>query len=140
MKAEKYAREWETFEGGQYEPLSTRRHITLNLRRIFLINKNVFNELGQPEAVMLMYDRKNQTIGMRAAVDGDVRPFPVAPHPKGSHYHIHAAKFCRHYGIELKRHIRFAEPWFDTNGILVLQLNYTEPVVGRDRRSKVAEV
>lgn len=133
MKAEKYAREWETFEGGQYEPLSTRRHITLNLRRIFLINKNVFNELGQPAAVMLMFDQKNNVIGMRAAVEGDVRPFPVAPHPKGSHYHIHAAKFCRHYGIAPTRHIKFAEPWFDTKGILVLQLNYVEPVVPRKR-------
>ncbi len=135
MDAERWAREWETYEGGPNESYASRLHVTLNSKSIMLLNQNVYRELGEPEAVMLMYDKRNQTIGVRRAVEGDVRPFPVKMHPKGSHFLVHTANFCRFYKIVPTYNLRFYEARIDGNGVLVLRLQKTEPVIARVRRA-----
>lgn len=135
MRAEQFAREWEEFQGGPTVPAGDRRHVTLSVRCILLLNRKVFEEMGRPASVMLLFDRKNRTIGVRTARPDDVKPFTVKSHPKGSHHAIHAKPFCRYYQAIPKKAIRFTEPWLDREGNLVLSLKQTEPVVPKKRKA-----
>ncbi|MEJ7622728.1 MAG: hypothetical protein WKF34_01925 [Pyrinomonadaceae bacterium] len=127
-------REWEEFHGGPSEPARERLHVTINPRCIILLNKKVSEALGDPASAMLLYDRRNQTIGIRAAGPGDIKPFPVKQHPKGSHRGIYAKPFCRHHKIIPTEHIRFQNPELDQDGVLTLDLHNTEPVEKKKRR------
>lgn len=129
-------RDWEEFHGGPTEPSRSRMHVTLNTRCILLLNRKVFDALGDPAAAMLLFDRRNQTIGVRAAGPADIKPFPLKPHPKGSHHGIYAKPFCRHHGIIPAEPVRFTTPEIDHDGTLILSLHHTEPVQAKKRKQK----
>jgi len=119
--------EWEEFAGGPNEPTNARIHVTLNKKNNLLINKKAFEVLGSPAAVKLLYERRMQTIGVRAAAPGEEKAFPLKRHPRGSHHLISARPFCRYYKINLPEPIKFTEPLID-NGILLLSLHKVEAI------------
>lgn len=127
-------RSWEEYHGGPNEPLRERWHVTLNRRCILLLNRKAAEAIGTPEMAMLLYDGRNKAIGVRAAGASDINPFPVLPHPKGSHFSIYMRPFCRHFGINSSDHIRFTAPEIDNDGVMVLDLNRIEPVERKKRK------
>lgn len=127
---------WEEYTSGPNEPPAERLHITLNPRGMLLLNRRAYEMIGRPAAAMLMYDRRHQAIGIRAAGPGDMKPFPLKAHPKGSHHSIQARPFCRHNGILPPEAVRFTEPELDRDGILILSLHRTEPVAPKKRMKR----
>jgi hypothetical protein len=127
---------WEIFEPGETKPFADRVHITLNRKHVFCMNANVQEMLGRPEAVVLMFDRKENIIGLSAAPITVKGTFRLLPMGRGhSHRIIRASSFCRHFGICLDNTSAFLQPRLDEDGVLLLDLKAITPARAR-RRSK----
>ena len=87
------------------------------------MNRRTYAALSEPEAVNLLFDIDNLTIGLRPC--GLLMPnaFPVAQRGNSNHI-IWALSFTKAHQIYLTGTIRFLTPQME-NGILTLDLNYT---------------
>ena len=101
-------RDFERFNGGPNEDRSKRLHVTITPQRLLRINRNVYQQLGKPDAVRLYYSPKRDTIGIEVASHRLNGAFPVLP--CGPSYRINAAPFLRHYNIRIDTTIKFANP------------------------------
>ena len=123
---------WEIYEEGENKPFAERVHVTLNRKHIFCLNAKVHEMMGRPEAVVLMFDRRENVIGLNPAppsVNGAFRVRPLAR--RGGHKIIRAAPFCRHFGIRLDHTSAFIAPTLDRDGVLLLDLNAIAPARAR---------
>lgn len=57
-------RDFETFLGGPNEVISKRLHVTISPAKLILLNRNMYVELGRPEAVRLAFSRVRDTIAI----------------------------------------------------------------------------
>ena len=131
-------REWEKFTGGPFVAFQDRIHVTLDGKGKLLLNRNVHRLLGKPEAVMLYFNRKKDTIGISPAHARLAEAFPVRP--SGESFVIYVGTFCRHFGIRLTTTEKFVRPDFDNDGILILELANTVTVSGyRSKRRQNRE-
>ena len=63
-------REWEEYQGaGNRRSLLSRASITRS--RTLYLNEAAYNLLGRPSHAILLYDARNQMIGLRPASAGD---------------------------------------------------------------------
>lgn len=127
-------REFETFRGGANEAISNRLHVTISPAKLILLNRNLFNKLGRPEAVSLSYSRRRDIIAVKPISARMNEAFPVAP--TGHSFRINAAPFCRHFNIKIDQTLRFVAPAIEGEGILHLNLNETVSVARTHRRKK----
>src|SRR5215203_2309857 len=86
-----------------------RVRITLNSKGSFYLNPTAMKLLGKPDAVEILFDRKQSTVGLiRSPVD---RPGAYRLKRKGNHSPngrlIYALGFCRKYRIQPKSVILF---------------------------------
>lgn len=128
---------WEICEVGGAKPFAERVHVTLNRRNIFCLNAKVFEMLGRPEAVQLLFDKKELVIGLNPAPMNTKGTFRVQPHTNGgTHRIIHAALFCRQFNIMMDGTSAFLDPRLDNDGVLLLDLKAIMPA--RSRRKPKA--
>src|SRR4051794_7648749 len=114
---------WEVFTGGPTPPRSERLHVTLNKKNVILINGNIHDKLGNPEAVMLMFDKVNSIIGLNPVGADTENSFPVKPKSGGGrHRLIRATPFCKFNKIKVDVNTAFLKPEIDEEGILRLDL------------------
>lgn len=123
-------RRWDEFFGGPNVPSDGRMHVTLNAKGIILLNPKAFEKLGRPTSAILLYDKRNETIGLRPTSEETRHAFPVTPKSKLRHWLIHANPFCRHHKIKVERTIAFPDADIDTDGTLLLDL-HTAIEIGR---------
>ena len=114
---------WEQFIGGPAKPFRERLHATLGPKRRILLNANLYDLWGRPEAVHLFFDRATRRIALRPAPPNDAAAFPVKMN-RGC-FQILAGPFCRHYRINLSTTHRFVSPTIDREGRLILNLTQT---------------
>ena len=108
--------------------------VTLNHRKVFLINMPAYEMLGRPAAVELGYDENTRTIALAPVDPRRLHAFPLKGKSKKYNYHtICAAPFCRHYEIAPRRTMLFTEIDLDDEGTLLLELK-TAVAVGRGSR------
>lgn len=122
---------WEVFEDGPTVPLEERIHVTLNYKNVIHINAQLHERLGRPEAAVLMFDKVNSIIGINPAPATLPNAFRLQERPRGRHRLIHAAPFCRRYGIKIDNTTQFINPEIDDDGVLRLDLRATMPVKKR---------
>lgn len=127
-------RDFERFCGGPNEAIGNRLHVTISPQKLILLNRNMYNQLGQPEAVYLNYSRTRDIIAVEPASPRLPATFPVIKNIMN--YRINAAPFCRHFGIDIDTQMKFVSPQIIDN-ILYLKLNEVVSVGGRKRRRKV---
>jgi hypothetical protein len=125
---------WETYSGGPTRPENTVFAVTINNKHILTLNKYARKRLGEPEAVRLLFEKRESMIGLVPASPTDSMAFPLKPKGGGLNYVVHAAPFCRHFGIVIERTERFDEPLLDDQGILRLNLRKTRDVSNRRKR------
>lgn len=125
---------WEEFEDGPTVPRAVRMHVTLSPRCVIHLSGNVFEKLGKPKFVRLLFDRLNSTIGVMPTDFETKNAFPVKTKGPGRNRIIWASPFCRYWGIHFDRIRAFVDPEIDLEGILRLDLRNTT-VVGRRSRS-----
>lgn len=110
-------------------------HVTLSPRNVILLNGNVFERLGSPEAVVMLFDKVNSVIGINPVPPSRTNAFRLATKTRGRNRLIRVTPFCKHYGITVDRTTAFLNPEVDGDGVLRLDLKETI-VVDRRRRPK----
>lgn len=127
---------WEVFEDGPITPPEERLHASLNRRNDLLLNRNILERLGSPEAVLLMFDRLNEIIGVNPAPPTLPNAFPLKSVTRGRHRIIHATPFCKRFGIRVDATTTFLTPEIDQDGVLRLDLRAIATVPKRPLRPK----
>jgi hypothetical protein len=78
---------------------------------------------------------RENMIGLIPASPTDSMAFPLKPKGGGLNHIVHAAPFCRHFGIIIDRTEPFDEPLLDDQGILRLNLRKTRDASNRRKRN-----
>src|SRR5688500_17661438 len=127
-----YQRNWEEFPVGP--GISTKGkelRVTLNRKGEIMIGARAFEALGEPEAAVLLFDRRNHTIGVAPADDDAVNAYPMIAKRNCRHRTVRANLFCRHFKIYVPRTAAFGKTEIDENGVLLLDLR---TLIGVGRR------
>lgn len=125
---------WETFKGGPTRAENQDFAITINYKNVLTFNKYAAKMLGNPDAVKLMFEKKESLIGVVASSMKDKDAFPLKPKSGGMNWVVHTAPFCRHHGIMIDKTERFNRPDIDEQGILRLDLKDTHDVSNRRKQ------
>jgi hypothetical protein len=121
-------RKWEEFPVGPSGAVSG-LHVSLNRKGEILIGARTFRKFGEPEQVLLLFDRRNKSIGIVPTTPKATNCYPLIEKKNGGHRVIRANLFCRHYGINADQTIVFNTAEIDEDGVLVLNLNEYRYVV-----------
>ena len=129
-------RKFEKFRGGPAVKLGQLAdpRVTINRRGLIYLNRKAYESLGSPKAVALYYSREDDSIAIEPAYARFAENFPVISKQEGNA--IHAATFCRHFGISVPNTERFLRPDLTAEGQLILSLRETVSVGGIKRRKK----
>jgi len=133
---------WETFYGGEFPRNgSDKTTLSVSIGRGHIIRFNMATQhaLGDPEAVMLKFDRLESLIGIEPVKIGTEGSFLIKKTAaNGRDRRINAASFCRNFGISIERTERFAQPTIGADGILRLDLKHTNDV-SKQRTTTIPE-
>ncbi|MBP9665228.1 MAG: hypothetical protein KBD94_11440 [Pyrinomonadaceae bacterium] len=119
---------WEEFQGTPAKAAGARLHVSLNHKGQIFVNKRVLDALGAPQAVVLLFDKVNSRIGVRAANPSAANAFPLKPRNAAASRMILASTFCRNYGIRVEGTVAFQGIKIDNYGLLMLDLKRTSRV------------
>lgn len=123
-------RNWVEFLGKPNRVDRDALRVTLNRKGIFLVNKAAFEALGEPEAVKLFHDERNNAVGIIKCEVEPENAFPVKQKDKYSNRVICASPACRDFGIRVEKTIAFNGIEFDHNGVMSLDIDKAT-VIGR---------
>ena len=107
--------------------------VTMRPDLTIYLNKAAFEALERPDAVELIYEEQQRVIGMLLGDTTAANHFPISYNDKNKVRCIHAAAFCRHFGIKIDKTILFHSAGLDDEKILRLELKETVGV-GRGAR------
>lgn len=119
------ATHWDIFRGGQTAASNERLSVSINSKNTLTLNKYTRRILGDPEAVLVMFDKKESVIGLSPTHKDDPYGFEVKPKGGGQNFIVHITPFCRHHGIFIEATERFAKPGLSKEGFLTLDLKET---------------
>ena len=122
-------RRWQEYHFIRSGNNEDRIHVTLNPRGNIYLSKRALEELNSPEAVVLLFDPGNKTIGIRraAAERRNAHRLKIKD-ARGRGKTVYAAEFLRHYGISVTDTLIFEKPELDDDGILILNLGETRAI------------
>ena len=127
-----YRRQWEEFPVGPGSGNGGGElRVTLNRKGEIMIGAKAFEKMGEPEAAVLLFDRRNETIGVAAAEDDAVNAYPLVAKKNARHRLVRANLFCRHHQIFVPRTAAFGKVEIDPDGVLVLDLRTLVGVGGK---------
>lgn len=111
--------------------MSVQRHGTMSL------NQASFEALGKPDAVLLMFDRQQQIVGLKLAEDSNPDAYTVQKQPTGNSYIINTQSFYKFWKIDVSVARRFGAIEY---GHGVVGINLQEGRVVVSGRNKTAEM
>jgi hypothetical protein len=118
---------WREFEGRPNRLTKRQPGVTLNHKGVFLLNAMAIAALGEPEAVALIYDEDESTIGIRPTDPRRINAFPVVKKKLESQQSfriVNGSPFCRHFGIKISTTVRFNNVEIDNDGVMLLPLKF----------------
>lgn len=96
-----------------------------------MIGAKAFEQMGEPEAAVLLFDKCNHTIGIAPAEKDAINAYPLIAKRYDRHRTIRANLFCRHHMIYVPRTAAFGKVEIDHDGILLLDLRTLVGVGGK---------
>jgi hypothetical protein len=116
--------QFEEFDAGPVSQSTDRIHVTISPKGCFYLNGRAIKALDEPDAVVLFYDRRLQTIAMKRAPISKRNAYRLRPKDgeKVTSRILHAANFCKHYNIKPSSTVAFLNPSVD-DGLLILSLH-----------------
>ncbi len=113
-------------------------YATLNPKGVFHISRLTFEMLGEPDGIHLLFDKLNNTIGLKPTRLVMKDAFPIKD--KNEHHGkiIRGFSFVEEFGIRLNETVRFPGAEIDDDGILVLDLR--KAVSGAKPRKTISSV
>jgi hypothetical protein len=129
-------RQFEVFKNRFHTPANKHPRVTLNATRgVFYLNEAAYKALGESKAVLLMYDKPNQVIGLKPVTDSTRHAYPIRRQKKAASYVISARRFCEIYALAARNGLTIFYPVLE-GGILILEQDKMEIAVTRRRRAK----
>ncbi len=120
---------WEEFEQGPEKNPAEIIHATLNTRGNIFLNRRAIEAIGEPDHVVLMYDRRRSTIGIKSAPSSRQNAYRVKRKEKrNSGRLIYCANFCRFHQIRPDTTLAFTAAEVDKQGILILSMHEVRSV------------
>jgi hypothetical protein len=121
---------WEEFTDGPASGSADRMHITVNRRGCFHLSRRAIERLGEPDSVVLMFDRRRGVIGMVQAPFNKPNAFRLKRKQgkAAASRVVYAANFCRRYAICPDDTIAFNDAKVDKDGVPILDLNEVRSV------------
>ena len=106
--------------------------VTLNHKKVFVLNGKAVEVLGHPPAVKLFFDEARKIVGIKPGDPTHRNSFKLKGYRTSRHRMITAAPFCTHFGIKVDSTVLFQV--IDLEGDM-LTLDITKTVrVGRGSR------
>ncbi len=100
--------------------------VSLNPRGVFGLNQKAVGLLGAPDAVVLLFDKVNRLIGLKASSADVNHAYELKQQGTSQSYFLRAKSFCNFYGIDTDDTVVFNDVQLE-DGVIVLQLaNVTE--------------
>lgn len=121
---------WKEFEGRPNRVEKNVPRISLNKRGVLRLNSIAYDAIGSPAAVKLLFDEKEQVIGLKPDDIRRVNAFPVKTRRDKARL-IHALPFLRHFKIRIERTMLFDKVHIDHRGVVLLPL---DKAIGIGRR------
>jgi len=131
-------KQWELFERVSVGRVARNLRVSLNERGGFALNNKAFEDLGEPQAVEMFFDKINKLVGMRPCVPDVKHAYTVKQQGKSKSYLIRAMAFCSFYGIQVTGTMLFVEPSIEDK-MLVLDLKTAKPVAARKSKAKLGD-
>ena len=132
-------RDWVEFKdvAARRRPNGTR--VSLNPKGEFVFDRKTFELMNEPEAVVLLFDRATDTIGLKPS-DPD-SPNAVIVRTRHSRYNkiVRSLPFLKEHDIRLDRTVQFPTASIDEDGILCLNLR-DRIATGRPVRKPIGPV
>lgn len=123
--------EWEEFtQKANYRTEMIR--VSLNARGHFFLNQKAAEALGNPEAVILLYERAGGLIGIRPSSSEVEHSYEIKRHGSSQNCFVRAKSFCNYYGVRLGETLVFNDIQVQ-EGMLVLDLGNVTEVLRRAR-------
>jgi len=132
-------KDWKEFDAGPIASMRNRIRVTLSPQGKILLNRLAFQALDQTQAVVLLFDESDRTIGLKPADPTRKNAFAVKQWDRFHNRTILAASFCRHYNLLPTRTILFNNAEVDNDGVLRLELRETI-AIGGTRKPRPAKV
>ena len=115
------ARNWVEFEEFSDHRTTEMIFATMNPKGEIVVNRYTYDFMEQPEAVILLFDPDNDTIGIRPASPLMPNAFRVRPRSNCGHRVVYAKRFAKKHDIRLDYTVRFSPAEIE-DGILILDL------------------
>lgn len=114
---------------------------SINAAGVIALNRKAWEELGEPDAAILLYDEYNRVIGLKPAHPRLENAVPFrTKYANQKRFVIRAIALCNHSGFKIGNTLIFRNPTI-TDGVLVLELRDTyEFNTRRNFREHEAEV
>jgi hypothetical protein len=99
--------------------------------------------MGSPDGYLLLFDRANRTIGLKAARLGvDKNAYRVSQKKSASNKNrtIFVRPSVREFGIAVEKTVVFQNLEIDRDGVLILDLNNVNTITRGRRSKRVASV
>jgi hypothetical protein len=91
----------------------------------FFLNQKTLEALGEPDAVVMMYEPRRSTIGIKRAPIDRTNSYRLRAKDQGrsTGKMLYAANFCRFHHIRPDETLRFTAAEVNKDGILVLSMH-----------------
>ena len=107
--------------------------VSINAAGVITLNRKAWEDLGEPDAAVMLYDEYNRVIGLKPAHPRLENAVPFRSKYSGQNrFVIRAIAFCTHMGITIGRTLIFRNPTIE-DGVLVLALRDTYEFTSRKR-------
>src|SRR2546422_209846 len=114
-------RNWMEFDEGPLKAAADETYASMNQEGEIIVNAHAFNEMGRPEAVVLLFDPDTDTIDLKPASRLMPNAFAVRKKGESGHRKIGATRFAKRHDIRLEGTVRFRTAAVE-DGIFVLSL------------------
>ena len=114
-------RNWKEFGDPAPRIMPEAARASINTEGEITFDLDTFRRLGQPQAMVLLYEAETQTIGLKPADAGVPNAVLVRARHRRSNRCVRSIPFLRKNGIQVERTMRFPYPRIE-DGVLVLDL------------------
>lgn len=116
---------WEVFDRERYGVTnrwgkSTEPRVSVQKTGILTLNKAAFKALGEPDAVVLLFDKTSRVLAFRPASLENPKAFAVKRYGAASSYSVYGLPLLKHYGVDHSESRRYRATM--TEGLLTVPI------------------
>lgn len=118
--------DWIEIKRGDVMPQYAGLHVTMNPKGDIVMNSVTHQNLGEPVAFSLLYDRANNRIGLKPVAKNACNAYPALKSNRTG-IMVRGHRLLREHRIILPQTMQFDQTEIDDDGILILDLRTARP-------------